>query len=546
MPQFTRFMPLPPEAPSIAVERVLKGLRKIPLEGEPFREFRTRLKRLDIYSRERMPQVFAMLRLADDDPIVPGPLLRSIIEAPSHGDACTLFAERLYAVNPVLFKSVYERLKERADGKSSLLKYLHSFAYPGTPISNPELNNWFDWAVGLELLRPLGVGLALGPRMEGFEERLKLLDVDEYIEEDEPEAPPQPVEAPVAATEAEAPAGELPAEQAGAPVEEAPAAAQKAGPSVAVSAAVAPVVVEVAPPPLELDLESAGNPCVAESVAPEGWREAVDGVFPADTLRWTAHHLDRWWQRAGGEHAQPLWVRLGIDGEAWQEDPEWTLYRLAIAAKLRALGEGDTPQGEARVIERLAALEAEGVLATLYQGEAVGGPLPQIDPNILLNASQLAWRLDQSPDLVQDLERAEGATAVRELLGQAFGRGLLDEQALEWLVYTLSRSGVVRLPDLAPQVIRYERDVRDTLYLLGFLPSPYAVTAAQHLRVSLAARQALPSTEHPERGLRAFAWASKQHFQCDHQVGCQLPCRERFEVSEEPEGGTEAEEPQNN
>lgn len=552
MPQFTRFMPLPTGPARVAVERVIRGLRETPPTGEAFRDFRSRLKRLDIYSRERMPDILAFLRLADGDHIHPGPVLGAVIAATEVEAAADVLADRLFAVNPILFKAVIERMQERVNGKSELRKYLDSFAYPGTPLSGPETLTWLDWAVGLDLLKPLGVGLTLGERGERYVRRAAEIDVDEYLDEDEPEAPLVPVGAPTDA--AGSPAGAAVAGMApGASSVEvvAPSHTANVAPRAAASTGLVPAASgapQTRSPSANAAAPSAKtNPVAADLVgltldqapAPRLPDPPVDeaalvidpetGAFSDEIRGANARWLDGWWRAARGDTPAALWKQLGFGGEAWQEDPEGALYGLAVAAALRANAEGDDTSREAEAAHKHQVLAAAGLLDALQQGAALKGALPAIDPNALLSASLVARRMAECPDLVGDLERCADADAAYARLEASFGRGLLDEPGLSWLLGALGRSGVLRLPGIDRRLAVDDRGARDVLFRLGALPSPYAPDEASLLRASQVARHLVPGADQPEQALRAFALAAGCAYGCPHRAACAVGCRERTE-----------------
>ena len=168
MPQFTRFPPLPAVEAKAAVGQVVRFLRDWPIDGEPFRTQRTRLKRTDLWSRERYPDLLRFLYVAQVDPVVPSELVRAVIEAEDDDAALDALADRLWNINPLLAKVVLERLKDRVNSLLELTKYIDSFAYPGNRLEGPQLRTWFTWARGVGWLRPVGVGFALGERGTAF------------------------------------------------------------------------------------------------------------------------------------------------------------------------------------------------------------------------------------------------------------------------------------------------------------------------------------------------------------------------------------------
>ena len=64
MPQFTQFPRLPRGDAVVAVDQLIRALTAIPEEGEPFKALRTRLKKADLWNRDRLPVLLRFFRLA--------------------------------------------------------------------------------------------------------------------------------------------------------------------------------------------------------------------------------------------------------------------------------------------------------------------------------------------------------------------------------------------------------------------------------------------------------------------------------------------------
>ena len=68
------------------------------------------------------------------------------------------------------------------------------------------------------------------------------------------------------------------------------------------------------------------------------------------------------------------------------------------------------------------------------------------------------------------------------------------------------------------------------MYRLGFIASPYAVTADALIAASRAARRVAGSPTAPAEDVVAgFALAAGCAYECPHRKACDLPCRERLE-----------------
>jgi hypothetical protein len=122
--------------------------------------------------------------------------------------------------------------------------------------------------------------------------------------------------------------------------------------------------------------------------------------------------------------------------------------------------------------------------------------------------------------------RASAADAFAAL-DAALGRGLFRTE-LFWILDMLSKLGVLRYADLGDYTATPYRIVRDTLFRLGFLHSPYASDAPSLAAAARAARKAVPDGPADEI-LTLFALAAGCAYDCAHRKACDFPCRERLE-----------------
>ncbi|MCB9524373.1 MAG: hypothetical protein H6702_13525 [Myxococcales bacterium] len=508
MPQFTRFPPLPPGPYKAAVTAFVDVLRAWPAEGEPFRTVRTRLKRAEMWHRDHADDLWHFLRVAPGEHMARSPELAAMAAA-DDDKALNAIADRLWAVNPVLAHAMLSRITDRVNTANELLKYVESFAYPGVRLTGPQIRRWLAWAQGLELVRPVGVGLGLGERGKRLTERLKLFDVDEFLEEDEPEVPPAAAAMPASDGPAEV-APEVAAEPAAdPPLHATPAAPAAPAPAPTRGVAVAPA--PVGPPSNQPE----------RGVPVRRLRGGLDAELRADTTA----HLRAWWGDLDTAPIDPAsWEAVGLDGPAWMEDPHRTLFRLAVAAGLQFEPQRAPAAGRAAFI----ALDQAGVLDALHEGTAPPRRMAQVEADALLLASLVARRFAEHPTLPEDLERADDAAGAFERLGQALG-GLFTVEIF-WILRALHRTGVLRLKGAAAFTAVPHRDVRDTLFRLGFLASPYAATLTELAAAAQAARAAVGEADAPEVVLRAFAAGAGCAFGCPHATSCGVACQERAEL----------------
>ena len=192
MPQLTEFPSLPGVEPEAAVAHLIHLCRGLPADGEPFKAFRERLRSHDLWDRDRLSGLQRFLRLSGGEVVQPSPII-SEIGAADDATARQALAERLWSANPVLFKTIIERLADRVSPPGELYSYLDSFAYRGTPVPRAQLESWVHLARGLGILKRIGIALGVGERAEPFLERAQKLDVEEFLEEDEAEVAPLPL-----------------------------------------------------------------------------------------------------------------------------------------------------------------------------------------------------------------------------------------------------------------------------------------------------------------------------------------------------------------
>lgn len=509
MPQFIEFPLLPKGEYKAAVDTLIGVCRKVPKEGEPLKDFRARLKAAGMFSRERAPALHRFLRLPQADPIVPSPLMRAVAEAPGDDAARLVLASRLWDVNPVLFKCAIDRIKERIHSPNELLKYLDSFAYQGARLTGPQVTAWIQFAQGLEVFKPVGIRLGLDTLGEKFVPRADALDLDEFFDEDrdEPEAlaPDSPE------TTESAPSGP-PARQA--PAAEASPTAEPATPP---PRAPSPTSAPVPQPPRRTS--SLPSPLGRERPV-TAVRFATNARFDGPVLAETRARLVAWTSPLDFASRSDSAGDFGLDAEAWNEDAERSLYRLAVAATwVLRLAPGAAGAAWAH-------LEPTGVIDALYDGSAPEVTPAEVDPQALLWLSLLARRFAELPELAASLDRQSSAAEVFATLDDALGRGLLGLEML-WMLRELEAAGIVKRPGLAAFTGLPDRGIRDTLFRLGFLTTPYAPDGKALAAASAALREAVGDLPDAEAKLRAFAEAAGCAYDCQNRRRCEYACRER-------------------
>ncbi len=509
MPQVIEFPPLgaEPRATLFAVARVC---RDTPAGGEPFAAFRSRLRAAKLWDRERPAAILRVLG-ASGATVTRSPFMVAVAATKNDDEALDVIADRWLELNPLLFKTIFELIEQRAHGKDELSKFLGSFAYRGKVPSRPDLEAYFLTLVATGVARTVGIALVHGPRADRLKVKIAGLDTDELLEN------PTPLAEPVIPAAAEDDGAE------------APAAIADAGTAATLTAvaAAAPEVFGPGGSPLPPFLRHLAT--ASKEKSPRGRERAVPtsrfagGVFAADVLEETTTRIGAWWKETPG--ATPLYAPadFGFDPEAWVEGADEVVYRIAVAAALVFRLETDRDG----VIRAYRALDTAKVLGDLYHGTVPDSLPAQVDARALMLASLAARRCAETPELASSIDQQKSAAEVFAALDAALGRGLFRIE-LHWMLGMLGQLGVIRFDDLGELSSLPHRLVRDTLFRLGFLATPYAADGAALVAAARAARTAA-GTDPADEVLSRFALAAGCAYDCPNRRACEYPCRERLE-----------------
>ena len=211
--------------------------------------------------------------------------------------------------------------------------------------------------------------------------------------------------------------------------------------------------------------------------------------FSDDVLAETTPRIAAWWTEAQQRRRRPTSrPTSGSTPSSGSRAPTRSLYRVAVAAALAFRLDRD----RAGVIAAYTALDKAGVLADLYQG-TVPENLPGAGRRARAHARVARGApLRRGPRARVAARRPRARPPRRSpSLDAALGRGLFRTE-LFWIMDMLARLGVIRYDDLGDFTVTPHRIVRDTLFRLGFIASPYASDAAVARRRRRAARRAVP------------------------------------------------------
>jgi hypothetical protein len=493
-------MPQVVELPSLgqsALIALVRICKETPAKGEPFRELRTRLRVAKLWDRER-PAVLLRFLGTGGATVMPSLFMQALAAASGEDEISIAVLDRMWHLNPLIGKTVLDLLSQRAYHKDEIYKHLASAAYRGAVPSRPGLETWLQLAIGAGLLRTVGIAVASGPRVERYTQLAAALDVDEFLAEDRPE--PEPIIPQIVEEEA-------------APVE------AHADTSVPVAAA-APTGSPLPAPLRHLTIDGVSSPRGRERVVAAS--RFAQG-FSDEILDETRGRIASWWAEVNRATPSYQPADFGLDAEAWVEGADEVVYRVAVAAALAFRLDRD----RAAVIAAFAALDKAGVLGDLYQGTVPENLPAHVDARALMLASLAARRCAEVPDLASQLDSRASAAEAFAALDAALGRGLFRTE-LFWIMDMLAKLGVLRYDDLGDFTVTPHRIVRDTLFRLGFLSSPYASDAASLTAAARATRRAVPEGPADEI-LATFALACGCAYDCTHRRSCDYPCRERLD-----------------
>ena len=506
MSQLRKFPYLLSFEPQVGVAALIEACKAIAEATLTAPDLRVLLMEHKLWNEDRINHLLAFLGMGIEGNLEASPFVESLREPPL-GEARELVAQRLWDVNPVLFKSIVEYLAERVAPERDLISFLESPGYRGRTVLGADVRDWLHLARGVGVVRTVGIAYGIDERGESYLDKARALDVELFLAKYSPSDDNDNV---VVEWDAEdAPQSDDGDEESTSEQAIAPAAP---------SAPKSPLS------PVSLDhlqhLESPQRPDVVSIGHFVG-----QAVFPDDVLDETSQRLQQWWESQKPGRGLGL-EAFGLSAETWMENSEEALYRLAVAAALVfRLG---TPSD--RVITSFVTLDKAGVLSDLYYGTAPNELPGGLDPKALMLASLVARRCAEVPDLAASLERLDSAAAAFDTLDSALGRGLF-EMELFWIMRGLADLGAIRFDDLDGYTALPHRLVRDTLFRLGFVATPYAHDAASLKAAAVAAGRAAGVARPADEVLAGFALACGCSFYCGNRARCSFACRERGSIA---------------
>src|SRR5688572_32014155 len=214
MPQVVELPPIGQDSRG-ALVALVRVCKETPAKGEPYREFRSRLRGAKLWDREK-PAVLLRFLGVGGQLITPSATMQALAAANGDDALSQVVLDRVWELNPLLMKTILDLVAQRTYHKDEISKHLSSAAYSGVVPSRPALEVWLQIAIGAGLLRTLGIAVAPGPRADRYIAQAAALDVEEFLAEDKPLAEPiiptvvDEEAAAAAPTEAAVPEGSVP------------------------------------------------------------------------------------------------------------------------------------------------------------------------------------------------------------------------------------------------------------------------------------------------------------------------------------------------
>ncbi len=466
MPQIVEF----PQFPGSDHRRNMQELLSI-LQGSvdvsDYVTFRKRLKDNNLYIKESAVGLQKFLQISSKMKS-PSPLALEIASAEAPEQA---LVQRMWDANPPLFVAIFRCLQERVHSRDELFSIIDSSAYRGKGISRQSLQAWLDMSLGLEITKKVGISLGLGAAAEAFTDLAEAFDYDEFCEEDI-----QPQETEVAPE-----------------IESTPKAA----------------IVATASVEQEVLLPAVNYSSPHEAPKPV----ATMGKLTNESKLTTAKAILQWW--AEQEKAAAPKNQFGFEYESWMESPSETFYRIGVAAMLLQR------QGESKATETFGELSKNNLLSGIFHGDMSMSETPQVDTGGLFMASVIAQRCAANSEVAIDLEKQSTGQEILAEISKVF-EGCLNAESVMWIAETLQSLGALAQTIAIPKPV--PREVRDTLFRLGHISSPY--TDIEQIAVQAAVSKFFPTGG--TDALNAFAQAAQCTYQCGRSDTCGFGCKERL------------------
>lgn len=544
--------------------KVLGHVHRSKLTWRAWREW---LRDEDLWDKENIAETMSLLDIAGSAKtrVELGPWARKFIDASGLEDQQDLLFQRLLDENTLLLKYVFEALDMEGGGRLHSTYELHrmltSYVYPGTPIGLPDFQSWIKWAVVSGRVKLIGIRWGLTDSGKKAAPRLRMIDVDEFLEEEAEE-----LEAWEEAAESANAAEDAPAQGS------AVAATAKAVAPAPKAAAATPAVPAAAPDDSEAalgDEDLPDMPPEAEPVDDAVFEQYVVEEEPAPIAEAAAAPLPRSRPAPRRTVSPQIQVRdaaleLGCQREAM--DTSELIEKLREVGRRQGLVGGSllhafslatrVAENEATrhlflaaLLARLHAQRPDGVLADVLV-DRVGALMPVavlLDRPEALAEVIVRWGFGQSDlDSVQIrgalLESVLGGRVLKakadtptilaeaansEVLVGMLTQGLLrggSPLAVFWLIREMVRVGLWKHEAATSIAFVPSRANRLMAYRLGLLDTHFASTTARLIDVARSLTRLLPPGSVEAAAFESLAPADHLRFDCREVEICQQPC----------------------
>lgn len=264
----------------ILLPTVNKILGQIQRTSPTFKAFREWMRDEGLWNKDELPKVLGLLDVTLKPKPTLGAWAQKFMAAPDTEAQQEVMFKLLLDQNTLLIKYVFEALDMEGGGRLHSTYELHrmltSYVYPGEQIRLPDFQAWIRWAVLSGRIKLIGIRWGLTDAGKEVVPRLRMIDVEEFLE-DEAEAAEEAEEA----AQAEAAAAAGPATTAPPAAATAPAAPAAPAPKPAPAPAPAPAADAV-----EEDLpdmpDMPSSPPPVDEAAAQAYEAQLDALVPAE------------------------------------------------------------------------------------------------------------------------------------------------------------------------------------------------------------------------------------------------------------------------
>lgn len=414
-------------------------------EGQlPFKKMRSFLKERNVYDKEDYEELCQFLGCVGKPDTILGDFGRKYLACESIENRQEALFLWLNAWNHFLPKYIFDALDVEGGGRlhstHELYRLVTSYVYAGEYITLVNFQNWIKWMAATGYIKYIGIRWGLSEKGKEYMPKVRQIDVDELLEDEEEEREAaEAVEAAAQTPTVHEPPS--PADlHAAAVVPEPPAPAPLVAPTPA------PVVASAAPIPAPVAAPALPEP---EPVVVDSPEDDLEEDFPDMPA---AAPLPVWDEPEPAEPALApapvVATGLGLDPAEYARTPQLFLYKAVIASRLAT--EGHAPEDWQPLFQFLAG----HILEPYFNGDkslehligdtgwfAQNPAWRPIYASVALDVMRARAQIKSRPKLSVVLEEAgQIGTVVWQLHKQLFDREL--SAAPLWLVHTLVGLGV--------------------------------------------------------------------------------------------------------